>query len=51
MLLKNGSFCAQSTYNAFFSTGRLRSIRGASIAPGMRQSAKNQPITHRAVEI
>jgi len=24
-------FCAKSTYNAFFSTGRLRGIRGAPI--------------------
>jgi hypothetical protein len=43
-------FCAQSTYNAFFSTGR-RGIRGALIAQGRRQSAKNQPIIHQAVEI
>jgi len=45
------AFCAESTHNALFSTERLRGIRGALIALGRWQRAKNQPITYRDVEI
>jgi hypothetical protein len=39
------AFCAQSTYNAFFSTGRLRGIRGARIGRNRLGSARNPAIT------